>query len=329
MKIIKQMLCLITAAVMSVSMLTGVQALAGNPYKDVNKGSWYYEYAVQAYELGIMKGVYYDRFAPDAPMTREMFVTALARMSDGYAYSYISPFKDVKDGKWYFNSVLWAADMDITRGVDKQTFGVGQYVTREQIATFIYRYLNNRFIAVSVPKIKNPAPAFSDIPSEFAKEAVEFMRLTGIVNGMGDNKFAPKQSVTRAQAAAMLCRLHDAVQSASYKFNLDPQRYTKIEIRKLVRDENGNIPTVKAITNKADIKRAIEYMNSIVFEDSYDIEPKDGWLYDMRLFDDSIYRPIFTATLIDSETVSGFEAGCRFYRTDKLQPFLDFINNSQ
>ena len=73
----------------------------------------------------------------------------------------------------------------------------------------------------------------------------------------------------------------------------------------------------------------MEYMNFIVFEDSYDFEPKEGWLYDMRLFDDSIYRPIFAITLIDWETVSGFEAECRLYRTDKLQPFLDFINNSQ
>ena len=296
-----------------------------NPYMDISSDKWYYEEVIKAYELGIMNGVPYKRFEPELPMTREMFVTALERMTEvSCKYSNSLPFDDIKSEKrWYSYALLWAYDMDIVRGVDKNTFGLGQYVTRQQIAAFIYRYLNNKFILISVPQAENPVPEFTDTPSKYAIEAVNALRLCGILKGVGNDKFAPHAAVTRAEAAAILCRLYEAVQNASYRFNLDPDRYVKIEVVAQVADENGKIPKIRAITDKADVVRAVEYINKIEFTSSFAVEPAAGWTCLIRFYDSSHSSSIFG---ISKTNDSGIKHNNRFYVTDKFKHFWDFID---
>jgi N-acetylmuramoyl-L-alanine amidase len=50
------------------------------------------------------------------------------------------PFTDVKEGKWYYDDVLWAYENGITSGVSKDKFGVGQPCTREQVVAFLHNY---------------------------------------------------------------------------------------------------------------------------------------------------------------------------------------------
>lgn len=50
------------------------------------------------------------------------------------------PFTDVKDGKWYYDDVLWAYENGITSGVSKDKFGVGQPCTREQVMAMLHNY---------------------------------------------------------------------------------------------------------------------------------------------------------------------------------------------
>lgn len=50
------------------------------------------------------------------------------------------PFTDVKEGKWYYDDVLWAYENGITSGVSKDKFGVGQPCTREQVAAILHNY---------------------------------------------------------------------------------------------------------------------------------------------------------------------------------------------
>lgn len=50
------------------------------------------------------------------------------------------PFTDVKEGKWYYDDVLWAYENGITSGVSKDKFGVGQPCTREQVVAMLHNY---------------------------------------------------------------------------------------------------------------------------------------------------------------------------------------------
>ena len=315
----------IPAFIMILVICTGLYNPAGaaqnNPYRDVPSDKWYYEDVQRAYELGIMKGVGDDCFAPDEVMTREMFVTALYRMAqigDVGENAFLIKYDDVNyksAGKWYYLPVAWATDMGVTLGVDENTFGIGMSVTRQQIAAFIYRYLNNRFISINVPKSDTPAAEFTDMPAGYARDAIDFMRLTGIVNGMGGNKFEPKAQATRAQVAAMLCRLYDVIKNASYKFNFETERYTEIRLTTI---SNGQ-SNISSVTDKSEIIRALEYINTIEIETARDDESVYPYEYGVALFDGSRNDPVFIFGITDTGSV---RHNGRVYETDKLIPLL-------
>lgn len=285
---LKSTLSKLTVAVMSATMVFHVSAAAACPFKDVAADKWYYDDVMRAFTEKIMTGTDFDAFEPNAPMTREMFVTALKRMGMVSTF-YVGkslPFKDVKTGSWYNDSVAWAAGLGVTNGKSDDTFGTGEPVTREQIATFLYRYLNNSIIAAKLTDAQTPEKPFSDTPSEYAREAVELMRKTGIIKG-DDGKFNPQQNATRAEVAAMLVRLADALKSAEYRFNVDPDNVSKLEVRWQVRGEDDKIPKTKAITDLSDLKRAAEYLNKAAITNVSAKDPADGWLYDVRFYDKS------------------------------------------
>ncbi len=259
-------------------------------------------------------------------MTREMFVTALYRMAQiGVANegAFLFEYDDANynnKNKWYYYPVVWATDMGVTLGIDENNFGIGMPVTREQIATFIYRYLNNRFIAVSVPLAKEPAGAFTDAPSDFAKDAVECMRLTGIVNGVGNDKFAPKSTATRAEAAAMLCRLYEASKDAVYSFNFETDRYDEIRISA----NTGDQVREKSITDKSQIALTLEYMNTISITSSREENDINPYEYSFTLFDNSRNDYIFAFGFTDLGAV--MHKG-RIYETNMMLPFKEYLNS--
>lgn len=312
--------------VMCAGLCTFVSASEKNPYRDVSEDKWYCADVLKANELGIMKGVSDDLFSPEQPMTREMFVTALYRMAQiGNAGegAFLIKYDDVNyklRNKWYYYPVVWATDMGVTQGIDENTFGVGIPVTREQIAAFIFRYLNNRFIAVNVPQTAEPAALFSDAPSDYAKDAVEYMRLTGIVNGVGDNKFAPKATATRAEVAAMLCRLYDAAKDAVYRFDFETDRYKEIRISI---NTDGQSRT-KSITDKAEIARMLEYVNTIEITSSYEADVVNPYECSVELFDNSRNDFIFAFGITDT---GGALHNNRVFETDKFKPFLSLTDN--
>lgn len=159
---------------------------------------------VAARELyqGIDTGV----FAPDAAMTRAMYVTVLARLesADLSTYHGVSAFADVDDGAWYAAAVAWAADNAITEGVGDNLFEPDAPITREQIATMLLRYANEKGISA-----QQQAQSFADADSisDWAREAVSMARALGVVEGKEDNRFDPQASATRAEVAAMFMRL--------------------------------------------------------------------------------------------------------------------------
>ena len=109
------------------------------PFKDVSKTSWQYAPIKKVYDLGIMNGVSATRFEPNKNLTRAEAAMILYNLEGKNAsYSKYS-FKDVKPGAWYADAVEWMYKKGITSGVTKDRFGVGEYITRQDFITFIYR----------------------------------------------------------------------------------------------------------------------------------------------------------------------------------------------
>ena len=231
MKKSKKLLSILLAVLLFASLLP-LSALAafGLPFKDVPADAWYYPVVKEAYEKGITNGVTRTTFEPNATVTREQFLIMLFRAADvrlDWIHQVVSDpsdmffsamgFADVAKGAWYTDAVYAAWVMEVTNGVDAAHFGVGQPITREQMATLAERFMEVRF-HVALKAAKNPAPAFSDANqiSSWAKDAAEAMRVSGVMQGDEQQRFCPQSNATRAEAAAVILRLVDATERVSF-----------------------------------------------------------------------------------------------------------------
>jgi len=176
-------------------------------YDDVSKRDWFYDHVVFAVENGLMNGVGNDKFDPNGNVTRAMLVTILYRNEgEPDVEDLDNPFKDVKKNKWYTDAIIWAADNEIVNGMSATTFEPDTAITREQIATILYRYAE--FNDIDVEEYEDTEISdFSDANSvsRYAKKAIRWAVGAEIINGM-DGKLAPSKPATRAQLAAMLER---------------------------------------------------------------------------------------------------------------------------
>ena len=172
-------------------------------FTDVTEKAWYYgavEYAVQN---GLMKGVGNDQFDPEGTMTRAMLVTVLWRY-EGEPEAPANTFSDVKAGSWYFDAVSWAAANNIVGGVGDNKFDPDGNITREQMATILYRYCNGKGIDTSKQASLSGFPDAGSV-SSYAQTAMQWAVAEKLVNG-SDGKLLPQGNATRAQVATILMR---------------------------------------------------------------------------------------------------------------------------
>ncbi|HMM06368.1 MAG TPA: S-layer homology domain-containing protein [Clostridiales bacterium] len=158
--------------------------------------------------LGIVNGKSADTFAPNDLLTRAEFtkILALASGEDMNSYGSLRIFDDVPQGKWYQPYVNWAYEKGIVKGVSTVTFSPNARISRQDMAVMMYRYADT--VGMKLSDGSN-AQRFADdgAIAAYAKTAVYAMKVSGIVNGMGQNQFAPNNHATRAEASAIIHRL--------------------------------------------------------------------------------------------------------------------------
>ena len=161
-----------------------------NHYPDVQAGDWYSGAVQFVTEEKLMTGTG-KGFEPNAATTRAMLWTILARMDGADTNS---------TGAWYAAAQDWA----VKHGVSDGTSPDGK-ITREQLATMLYRYAQSRGLVKA--DVQGDLSAFTDSASvsPYAAEAMRWAVRAGIVNGM-DGKLNPQGEATRAQMATMLMR---------------------------------------------------------------------------------------------------------------------------
>ncbi|MCH5186122.1 MAG: S-layer homology domain-containing protein, partial [Oscillospiraceae bacterium] len=177
------------------------------PFIDVEKDDWFYDDVKYVYKHGLMNGVETIIFAPNMNITRAMFVTVIYRMEGKPEIGYKPAFEDIAEGKYYFDAVAWAAENKIVLGYSDAEFAPDDPITREQMAAIIYRYANYKGYDTSSETALNYADA-ADI-SEYARAAVAWESEIGLLNGYGNNIFAPQDNSTRAQVAAVFRRFDE------------------------------------------------------------------------------------------------------------------------
>ncbi len=149
-------------------------------------------------------GHHYD----NGVLTKEPTTTAMGRITytckdcgDTYQITtpkLMNPFEDVKPKNYFYNSVLWAANMGITSGVDMTHFAPDQTCTRGQVMVFLWR-------AMGSPEPESSANPFSDVYSgDYFKKAVLWAYHAGVTAGVDETHFGPGDSCTRAQVVTFL-----------------------------------------------------------------------------------------------------------------------------
>ena len=181
------------------------------PFTDVKTGDWFYEAVQYVYDKGMMTGVSADRFAPASTTTRGMIVTILYRLENEPAVSGGSAFTDVESGAWYADAVAWAAANDIVNGTSATTFAPNSPITREQMATMLYRFAQYKGMDVVTLQEHLTGYPDGDQVSDYAIPAMNWAVGQGLIAGMENGTLVPQGSATRAQVATILMRFCENV----------------------------------------------------------------------------------------------------------------------
>ena len=176
---------------------------ASSVFSDVNARtcSWAANAVDFMNEYGLVKGTGTSTFGWKGSMTRGDFVLILYRNAGSPSvYGVSNPFTDVKSTDYYYEAVLWAYRNNVVNGTSTTTFGPKGKITREQIASILWRLAGKPVYSASLRSYTDYASV-----SDYAYDAMSWAVGSGYVKGSGA-KLSPKSNATRAEVAVMLHR---------------------------------------------------------------------------------------------------------------------------
>ena len=200
-----------SAVSLTVSFSLDMSTMPKSPFTDVVAGSWYFDAAPYASSHNLMLGTAPTEFSPNITMTRGMLVTVLYRMNGSPSVSGKTPFTDVRTDEWYSAAVLWAYQNGIVTGMSDTTFDPINNVTREQMATILFRY--TKTAAPDKAKASADLSGFADAGSvsDWAGAAMRWAVGQKLIAGITLEQsvyLQPRGNATRAQAATVLTRYY-------------------------------------------------------------------------------------------------------------------------
>ena len=228
------------ALVAALALLLGLAATAPAPaqaasFRDVPSGQWYTSWVDQASDQGLMSGFTDPAtgrptgyFGPDEPLTRAQVATVLWRMAGGPSSGHAS-FPDVERGSWYDAPVAWCVKAGVvtgyTSGPDRGCFRPSRPVTRQELATMVYRYARHAGMDVADP---DPSAFRSTTDwrtaDSWASEALTWTAAAGVLSGVdnhdGTYSVVPFGTATRAMAAKVFVVLSGSPSAAKASYTV-------------------------------------------------------------------------------------------------------------
>ena len=178
-------------------------------FEDVSPDDWFYRYVTNGLRFGLIEGVGDGRFEPNRNVTRAEFITMLGRLHEYGNETIGTP----GDGPFYERYLDWAVEMGIIHGNQYGDLMPHTFITREQMAVIVNRYIR----VFELHEYVNPRGMVlmmsfpdSDI-SYWARGPVEFLRVSQLVFGTSIWSFRPRDNATRAEVLAILVRICSAV----------------------------------------------------------------------------------------------------------------------
>lgn len=195
----------ITTYVDRVDEIISAYALSATVFDDVNADAWYLSYATYVLNKGLMTGVGNNRFEGSQSLSRAQFVTVLYRISGSPDMAYRNTYPDVPENSFYTSAVMWASQdgVNVVSGYEDGRFGASDFITREQMATMLYRYAEYRKFETTKGKLDHFPDASS--VSTFAKDAMAWAVGHGIITG-DQGTLNPQGITSRGVCATMIER---------------------------------------------------------------------------------------------------------------------------
>lgn len=195
----------------------GAQSKINVPFIDIDDEAWYAEALEYVYQNGYFAGVDAIHFGPNEKMTRAMMVAVLWRLEGEPEFSNVNEckFTDCKLRSWYVAAVNWASKNGIVYGKTDTTFAPNEPVTREQMVSFVYRYMKYKQYDVSAKTDLSGSFKDSKAVSSYAVPAMEWAVSAGIISGnLHSDKTVtldPQNTCLRSQLASVIYRLNTKV----------------------------------------------------------------------------------------------------------------------
>ena len=223
----KRLICMLLTICMLLSLMPAaafaVEVDSEMPFTDVKESDWFYDAVQYVYDNGLMNGTGDDKFSPNLTITRGMIVTILHRL-EGAPEAEGKAFADVPKGEYYSAAVAWASFAKLVEGYDTGLFAPNDAITREQMATILYRYVQYKGYSATEAGDLSGFPDGGDV-SSFALKAVKWAVGEKLIKGADGGMLMPAGTATRAQAATILMRFCEGVvpktHTVTFDFNYD------------------------------------------------------------------------------------------------------------
>lgn len=177
-------------------MALGITASAAE-FTDVPAGSDYAEAVQWAADNGYIYGYGDGRFGVNDNVTRAQLATIFYRAAGEPAASGVTRFPDVAATAYYIDAASWAEDNGLISGYPDGRFGVNDNVTRQQVATILWRWAGSPTASAENYADENSIAAY-------AQTAVDWSRSNTIISARSDGRFAPNDSATRGEIVSAL-----------------------------------------------------------------------------------------------------------------------------
>lgn len=174
--------------------------ITGITFEDVAADAFYADAVNWAVLNNVMGGTSETTFSPLQVGSRALAVTALWNALGAPAPTATeTKFTDVDPAADYYNAILWAYENGIINGNTETTFNPDGKMIRSDIATLLYR-------AIGAPEVTGKNIFTDVVAGSYYENAVIWATENGIVNGIGNNLFAPAVDFVRADIATLLYR---------------------------------------------------------------------------------------------------------------------------
>ncbi len=181
--------------------LSSISFAAAADFSDVPQSHWAYDYVSRLSEKGIINGMGDGTFQPDQKVTREQFIKMLVCSIDNTPdNSTASGLYDVEAGRWSEPYISAA----IKRGIYDSGANGDMFYPQADLK----RGVSAEWIVNSIGVNTDAPPVFSDVKGEGTQAgAINTAAGIGLIKGYEDNTFKPDNTITRAEAAALILRV--------------------------------------------------------------------------------------------------------------------------